>query len=54
MSLNSRVLLVTCVLLPHLAFAQEDRFFDSKGVRIRYVEQGEGETVVLLHGVGDP
>lgn len=52
MSLNSRVLLVTCVLLPHLAFAQEDRFFDSQGVRIRYVEQGEGETVVLLHGVG--
>jgi pimeloyl-ACP methyl ester carboxylesterase len=52
MSLTARVLLVACVLLPNLAVAQEDRFFDSKGVRIRYVEQGEGEPVVLLHGVG--
>lgn len=28
----------------------EDRFFDSAGVRIRYVEAGTGEPVVLLHG----
>ena len=28
----------------------EDRFFDSAGVRIRYVERGGGEPVVLLHG----
>jgi pimeloyl-ACP methyl ester carboxylesterase len=27
-----------------------DRFFDSNGVTIRYVLQGEGETVVLIHG----
>ena len=27
-----------------------DRFFDSNGVRIRYVEQGQGSPVVLLHG----
>jgi pimeloyl-ACP methyl ester carboxylesterase len=26
-----------------------DRYFDSAGVRIRYVEQGEGEPVVLVH-----
>jgi pimeloyl-ACP methyl ester carboxylesterase len=33
------------------AFAQ-DRFFDSSGVRIRYVEQGSGDAVVLIHGNG--
>jgi pimeloyl-ACP methyl ester carboxylesterase len=35
-----------------LAFGQapQDQFFDSKGVRIRYIEQGAGEPVVLIHG----
>ena len=36
--------------------ALEDRFFDSNGVRIRYVEQGRGPAVVLIHrytGNGD-
>ena len=27
-----------------------DNFFDSNGVRIRYVEQGQGAPIVLLHG----
>src|SRR5262249_47141684 len=31
---------------------QQDKFFDSNGVRIRYVEQGTGEPVVLIHGFG--
>jgi pimeloyl-ACP methyl ester carboxylesterase len=30
--------------------AVRDTFFDSKGVRIRYVESGRGVPVVLLHG----
>ena len=30
----------------------EDKFFNSNGVRLRYVEQGKGEAVVLLHGNG--
>lgn len=30
--------------------APPDRFFDSNGVQIRYVEQGAGSPVVLLHG----
>ena len=30
----------------------QDKFFDSNGVRIRYVEQGVGEPVVLVHGQG--
>jgi pimeloyl-ACP methyl ester carboxylesterase len=30
----------------------QDRFFDSNGVRIRYVEQGTGQPVILVHGNG--
>lgn len=30
--------------------AAEDKFFDSGGVRIRYIDEGEGEPVLLLHG----
>jgi pimeloyl-ACP methyl ester carboxylesterase len=33
-----------------VAAALPDRFFDSNGVRIRYVEQGQGPPVVLMHG----
>jgi pimeloyl-ACP methyl ester carboxylesterase len=39
------------VLVPALAVA-EDRFFDADGVRIHFIEQGSGEAVVLLHGIG--
>lgn len=28
----------------------QDQFFDSNGVQIRYVEQGTGEPVLLIHG----
>jgi len=34
------------------AAAGADRFFDSGGVRLRYVVQGSGEPVVLVHGLG--
>ena len=30
--------------------APPDQFFDSDGVRIRYVEQGQGPAIVLMHG----
>lgn len=30
----------------------EEKTFDSNGVRINYLDQGEGEAVVLLHGFG--
>jgi pimeloyl-ACP methyl ester carboxylesterase len=30
--------------------APADQFFDSNGVRIRYVEQGQGPAIVLMHG----
>lgn len=56
-----RWLVALLALLPAFPIAQQapapakypappDRFFDSKGVRIRYVEQGQGAPVVLLHG----
>ena len=32
------------------AHAQEDQFFDSDGVKLRYIVKGEGEPVVLIHG----
>ncbi|MBL8208716.1 MAG: alpha/beta hydrolase [Blastocatellia bacterium] len=35
--------------MPLIAFGQ-DKFFDSSGIRIRYIEQGTGEPIVLLHG----
>lgn len=37
------------VALPRLAPAQ-DKFFDSNGVQLRYVEAGTGEPIVLVHG----
>jgi pimeloyl-ACP methyl ester carboxylesterase len=30
--------------------APADRFFDSSGVQIRYVEQGQGPAIVMMHG----
>jgi pimeloyl-ACP methyl ester carboxylesterase len=45
------VALLSIALLPNTGFAQ-DRFFDSSGVQIRYVEQGAGESIVFVHGRG--
>ena len=28
----------------------EDKFFDSNGVKIRYIDEGTGEAVLLVHG----
>ena len=43
---------VGCLLLVPTAALTQDKFFDSNGVRIRYVEQGSGDPIVLLHGDG--
>jgi pimeloyl-ACP methyl ester carboxylesterase len=50
-----RTLLVVSIALSAVspAGAQtglEDKYFDSNGVRLRYVEAGRGEPVVLVHG----
>ena len=39
------------LLVPALARADEG-FFDAKGVKIRYITEGKGEPVVLLHALG--
>jgi pimeloyl-ACP methyl ester carboxylesterase len=39
-----------CLLFFPLAADAEEQFFDSHGVTIHYVEAGQGEPVVLLHG----
>ncbi len=45
---------LTMLCVPNGLVGQEtgsaERFFDSDGVRIRYLDAGEGDAVVLLHG----
>jgi hypothetical protein len=38
------------MILAALPAKAEDKFFDSAGVKIRYIEQGNGPPVILLHG----
>jgi pimeloyl-ACP methyl ester carboxylesterase len=45
--------LAVCCLVPRPVAAADD-VFDSNGVKIRYVTEGQGEPVVLIHGwMGD-
>jgi pimeloyl-ACP methyl ester carboxylesterase len=46
------VLALVCglVVLPGTGRAAEEQFFDSNGVKIHYVVEGEGEPVLLIHG----
>ncbi len=39
-----------CALLMATARAAEDRYFDSDGVKIHYIVEGQGEPVMLIHG----
>jgi pimeloyl-ACP methyl ester carboxylesterase len=49
----TRAVLVAAVLVLGAAPAlAQDQYFDSSGVRIRYIDRGKGEPVVLLHGNG--
>lgn len=49
--MGRRLLMVLVVLLIGApALRAEDRFFDSAGVRIHYLDVGKGEPVVLIHG----
>jgi pimeloyl-ACP methyl ester carboxylesterase len=44
-----RAALLLVLVWPGTALAQ-DKFFDSAGVQIRYVEKGSGDPIVLVHG----
>lgn len=46
------LILLLCSL-PQIARAAE-QFFDSNGVKIRYITAGRGETVILIHGFAVP
>jgi pimeloyl-ACP methyl ester carboxylesterase len=39
-----------CTLVLSTARAAEDQFFDSNGLKIHYVVEGQGDPVVLIHG----
>ncbi|MGE0359330.1 MAG: alpha/beta fold hydrolase [Vicinamibacterales bacterium] len=47
-----RLATLAAVMLLAAPAGAQDLFFDSAGVRIRYVDRGTGEPVVLLHGNG--
>src|SRR5215510_12954197 len=50
----SKLLLLFVVSIPALSGAGEpraDRKFDAKGVKLNYIIEGEGEPVVLIHGL---
>jgi pimeloyl-ACP methyl ester carboxylesterase len=55
MMLRRTALLTLALIAVFAPFARaqapaDDKFFDSKGVKIRYVDVGRGEPVVLIHG----
>ena len=48
---RTTTLTLALVLVARAALAQ-DQFFDSHGVRIRYVDRGAGDPILLIHGNG--
>ena len=46
----ARFVLVAYVLTWSTLAVAEDSYFDSGGTRIRYIDEGAGSTVLLLHG----
>jgi pimeloyl-ACP methyl ester carboxylesterase len=47
------VAVLCAALSPTIIDAQQDKFFDPDGVRLRYVEQGQGQPIILLHDNGN-
>jgi pimeloyl-ACP methyl ester carboxylesterase len=47
---HAAILALLLALLWSAVAAAQDRFFDSHGARMRYVDHGAGEPVVLIHG----
>jgi len=51
MSRGVNLVVFAAFLIGSPVSAQPDKFFDSDGVAIRYVERGQGEPVLLVHGI---
>jgi pimeloyl-ACP methyl ester carboxylesterase len=51
-SQNLAVAILWFLLIPVTGLTQ-DKFFDSNGVRVRYVEQGNGDAILLIHNFGN-
>lgn len=49
-SMRRLALIVAFSLLAPSYLAAQDRFFDSAGAKIRYVDEGRGAPVILVHG----
>ena len=47
----ARILLGLAVFATGFPLVAQDQYFDSEGVRIHYVVEGNGEPVVLVHGL---
>jgi pimeloyl-ACP methyl ester carboxylesterase len=46
----SALLLCTAIAPAAAATSYEDKYLDTNGVKIRYIDAGKGEAIVLLHG----
>ncbi len=46
----SALLLCSAIAPDAAAAAYEDKYLDANGVKIRYIDTGKGEAIVLLHG----
>jgi pimeloyl-ACP methyl ester carboxylesterase len=49
---NRLLVIIVGILSLAIPAAADDQFFDSSGVQIRYVDEGTGEPIILLHGNG--
>jgi len=45
-----RIAAILAFFLAMPAFALEYKYLDANGVKIRYIDTGKGEAIVLLHG----
>ena len=50
---RNEVVVILCFLLIPVNGIAQDKFFDSNGMRIRYVEQGDGDAILLIHNFGN-
>jgi pimeloyl-ACP methyl ester carboxylesterase len=47
---STAAVFLTLLAMPSRALCAKDQYFDSNGVKIRYIIEGKGEPVLLIHG----